>query len=337
MPTIEVKVPDIGDFKDVPVIEVLVKPGDKVAKETSLVTLESDKATMDVPSPMDGTVKELKVKVGDKLSEGSLILTLESGACAAAEPAKPAAARRNGALTPALSRERERERSGARGGVATPGKADVECEMLVLGVRARRLLRRIPQRRPRHEDRARRALRHTRRRVPQRGLHSVEGAAAHGSRDGRSDGARCARHRVRRAADRPAEAAQVQGRRRQEADRRPRRHGEDAQGRGRARHRPLPRSRITSKSRSPPATGTTSPARRRSSSSTRRSSRRAARRSSCRSCRTIRAWSIPPARSSCSDSQAHARRRRRHHRPRDGDGVLGARHAASTSWRCSTS
>jgi len=92
MPTVEVKVPDIGDFKDVPVIEVLVKPGDKVAKETSLVTLESDKATMDVPSPIDGIVKELKVKVGDKLSEGSLIMTMESGAAAATEPAKPAAA-----------------------------------------------------------------------------------------------------------------------------------------------------------------------------------------------------------------------------------------------------
>jgi pyruvate dehydrogenase E2 component (dihydrolipoamide acetyltransferase) len=78
MSTIEVKVPDIGDFKDVPVIEVFVKPGDTVKAEDSLVTLESDKATMDVPAPAAGTVKELKVKVGDKVSEGSLILTLES-------------------------------------------------------------------------------------------------------------------------------------------------------------------------------------------------------------------------------------------------------------------
>ena len=77
---IEVKVPDIGDFKNIPVIEVLVKPGDKVEKEDSLVTLESDKATMEVPSPVAGTVKELKVKPGDKLSEGSLILMLESAA-----------------------------------------------------------------------------------------------------------------------------------------------------------------------------------------------------------------------------------------------------------------
>ena len=82
----EVKVPDIGDFKDVPVIEVLVKPGDKVAVEDALVTLESDKATMDVPAPSAGTVKELKLKVGDKVSEGTVILLLDAGAAAARGP-----------------------------------------------------------------------------------------------------------------------------------------------------------------------------------------------------------------------------------------------------------
>src|SRR5438552_2796160 len=82
MSTIEVKVPDIGDFKDVPVIEVFVKPGDAVKPEDPLVTLESDKATMDVPAPSAGTVTELKVKVGDKVSEGSVILTLETTAAA---------------------------------------------------------------------------------------------------------------------------------------------------------------------------------------------------------------------------------------------------------------
>ncbi|SAK52602.1 dihydrolipoyllysine-residue acetyltransferase [Caballeronia ptereochthonis] len=91
---VEVKVPDIGDFKDIPVIEIAVKVGDKVEKEQSLVTLESDKATMDVPSPASGTVKELKVKVGDTVSEGSLILVLEGGAGGAAAPAPaPAPAR----------------------------------------------------------------------------------------------------------------------------------------------------------------------------------------------------------------------------------------------------
>src|SRR6185369_3259265 len=73
-----VPVPDIGDFKEVEVIEVLVKPGDSVAKEQSLVTLESDKATMEIPAPMAGLVKEIKVKVGDKVSKGSAILVLDS-------------------------------------------------------------------------------------------------------------------------------------------------------------------------------------------------------------------------------------------------------------------
>ena len=80
-----VTVPDIGDFKDVEVIEVLVKPGDAVAKEQSLITLESDKATMEIPSPAEGVVKELKVKVGDKVSEGSPVLVIESGAGAPAK------------------------------------------------------------------------------------------------------------------------------------------------------------------------------------------------------------------------------------------------------------
>jgi pyruvate dehydrogenase E2 component (dihydrolipoamide acetyltransferase) len=80
----DVLVPDIGDFKDVEVIEILVKPGDTVTKEQSLVSLESDKATMEIPSPEAGVVKELKVKVGDKVSEGSLLLMLEPGRSAPA-------------------------------------------------------------------------------------------------------------------------------------------------------------------------------------------------------------------------------------------------------------
>ena len=77
MAGVEVKVPDIGDFKDVEVIEVLVKPGDRVEKEQSLITLESDKATMEITSPAAGVVKELKIKTGDKVSQGSPILVLE--------------------------------------------------------------------------------------------------------------------------------------------------------------------------------------------------------------------------------------------------------------------
>src|SRR6478736_1849385 len=85
----EVKVPDIGDFKEVEVIEVLVKPGDKVAKEQSLVTLESDKATMEIPSPTAGVVKELRIKVGDKVSQGAPILVLEGTEAPKAEAPKP--------------------------------------------------------------------------------------------------------------------------------------------------------------------------------------------------------------------------------------------------------
>jgi len=76
----EVKVPDIGDFKDIPIIEIMVKVGDSVKPEDPLVSLESDKATMEVPAPSAGTVKELKVKLGDKVSEGSVILLLDEGA-----------------------------------------------------------------------------------------------------------------------------------------------------------------------------------------------------------------------------------------------------------------
>jgi len=97
---VQIQVPDIGDYKDVPVIEVLVKVGDQVEKEQSIVVLESDKATMDVPSSHSGVVKEVKVKVGDLLSEGSIVLVLESGAASVtasspasvSAPAKPAPA-----------------------------------------------------------------------------------------------------------------------------------------------------------------------------------------------------------------------------------------------------
>ena len=111
----DIRIPDIGDFKNVPVIEVLVKPGDEIAVETPLVTLESDKATMEVPSPSAGKVAELKVKIGDKVSEGSVILTLES----AAAVATAASAQAPAAPAPAAA-------SHSAG-------ADITCEMMVLG------------------------------------------------------------------------------------------------------------------------------------------------------------------------------------------------------------
>ena len=88
---IDVKVPDIGDFADIPVIEILVKVGDTIKKEDSLVSLESDKATMEVPSTHAGVVKELKVKLGDKVSMGSVVLVLEvaEAGVTAAAPSKP--------------------------------------------------------------------------------------------------------------------------------------------------------------------------------------------------------------------------------------------------------
>jgi len=115
----EIRVPDIGDFKNVPVIEILVKPGDVIAAEAPLITLESDKATMEVPSPMAGTVAELRIKTGDKVSQGSVILTLE--AVGAAEEAKHADAPAQSAAVPAPA------------AVAHAGGADISCQMMVLG------------------------------------------------------------------------------------------------------------------------------------------------------------------------------------------------------------
>ncbi len=130
---IEVKVPDIGDFKNIPVIEVLVKPGDRVNKEDPLITLESDKATMDVPSPADGTVKELKLKNGDKVSEGSLILVLEAGDAGSAVAAKQetSAAKAPAARAPAPAAPKTPAATPAS--PATAIKADIHAEVVVLG------------------------------------------------------------------------------------------------------------------------------------------------------------------------------------------------------------
>ena len=193
MAIVEVKVPDIGDFKDVPVIEVLVKPGDTVKPEDPLVTLESDKATMDVPSPAAGTVKAIAVKVGDKVSKGSALLTLERGALARQrrrrrrqgrrtaprrqpKPSRIDRGARRQARGACSKRLRRRSlRAAAYGGTRRRRMRDARARR-----RTRRLFRRVSRRRPRHEDRAGRALRDARRRVPQRRLHSVEGAAAYG-------------------------------------------------------------------------------------------------------------------------------------------------------------
>ncbi|HEY1459411.1 MAG TPA: dihydrolipoyl dehydrogenase [Casimicrobiaceae bacterium] len=139
MPAIEVKVPDIGDFTDVPVIEVLVKAGDRIKAEDSLVTLESDKATMDVPSPAAGTVQEVRAKVGDKLSQGSVVIVLDTEGAPDAKPSPapspaPAAAPQPSASTPAQpSPPSASTAPAASTAAAYGGNVDVECEMLVLG------------------------------------------------------------------------------------------------------------------------------------------------------------------------------------------------------------
>ncbi|MDN7555252.1 dihydrolipoyl dehydrogenase [Burkholderia vietnamiensis] len=135
MSLIEVKVPDIGDFSGVDVIEVNIKPGDVIEKEQTLITLESDKASMEVPSDIAGTVKEIKVKAGDKVSQGTVIALVEASAGAAApapapapakapEAPKPAAA----APAPAAAAPAPAPQAGSYG-----GSADIECDMLVLG------------------------------------------------------------------------------------------------------------------------------------------------------------------------------------------------------------
>jgi len=124
--TIEVKIPDIGDFKEVAVIEVMVKPGDTINVEDSIITLESDKATMDVPSPAAGTVKDVKVKTGDNVAEGTVVLTLEVAEGAVAPvPAKPAAAAAAPArVAPAPEPSPQGARTAATGAPPAPGHTE---------------------------------------------------------------------------------------------------------------------------------------------------------------------------------------------------------------------
>ena len=126
MSMVEVKVPDIGDFKEVEVIELLVKPGDTVAVDQSLITVESDKASMEIPSSQAGVVKEIKVKVGDKVAEGSLMLMLEAegaaapGPAAAAAPAEPAPAATSAPAAPAPAASAASAAPAATAPAATP-------------------------------------------------------------------------------------------------------------------------------------------------------------------------------------------------------------------------
>lgn len=137
--TIEIKVPDIGGHDNVPVIEVLVKVGDTVAKEQSLVTLESDKATMEIPSSAAGVIKELKVKVGDEVSEGALIAVLEAadGAAKADDAPKAAAPAPSPAPAPAVAAPAPAPAPAATPAPKAAGASgrtpDIECKLVVLG------------------------------------------------------------------------------------------------------------------------------------------------------------------------------------------------------------
>ena len=134
MAIIDIKVPDIGDFAEVAIIEVLVKPGDTIKAEQSLITVESDKASMEIPSSHAGVVKELKVKLGDKIAEGSVVLTLE------VEGAAPAAATPAPAPAPAVSEQKQAQAPAPQAQAAInavassfAGTADLDCDVLVLG------------------------------------------------------------------------------------------------------------------------------------------------------------------------------------------------------------
>ncbi|HMN91884.1 MAG TPA: dihydrolipoyl dehydrogenase [Hydrogenophaga sp.] len=128
MALMDIKVPDIGDFDEVAVIELLVKPGDTVKAEQSLITVESDKASMEIPSSHAGVVKELKVKLGDKVSEGSIVLVLDAeGAAAAPAPAASPAPASAPAAAPAAASV------VAPTAASYGGSADIECDVLVLG------------------------------------------------------------------------------------------------------------------------------------------------------------------------------------------------------------
>ena len=213
----DIKVPDIGDFKDVPVITILVAEGDTIEEETPLIELESDKATMEVPSPAAGKITGLKVKVGDKVTEGDVIMTIDP---AGAEEKTPPKEQEND--TPAGKARGNGQGGGSARGAEAHGREGRHPRRPRRSrLRPRWLLSGVPRRRSWPRRGPDRALPDARRRLPQRRLHPVQGPAARrqGHHRGRGDGR--ARHLLRQTQDRHRPAAQVEGRRRQAAHRRP--------------------------------------------------------------------------------------------------------------------
>jgi pyruvate dehydrogenase E2 component (dihydrolipoamide acetyltransferase) len=124
MATVELKVPDIGDFKDVEIIEVLVKPGDSISVEQSLITVESDKASMEIPASIAGKIVEMKVKLGDKVSEGSVLALIEAAGAAASAPTGAPAAAESGATGAATAESaRSESKAGSSGAPSSGGAA----------------------------------------------------------------------------------------------------------------------------------------------------------------------------------------------------------------------
>ena len=237
----EIRVPDLGDFKDVEVIDVLVKPGDRIALETPLITLETEKATLDVPASAAGVVKSITVRKGDRVSKGSVILSVDAEAVG--EAAKPAAAEPAAAPSvddKSFTETMVRDSSPVAAAPAAPPKAQAPaplrakvtcaCEQRAIRFRSGRarcrrwrLHRGVPGRGSGHEGRADRALAATRRRVSQCRLYSFQGTAAcrEGHRTCRGDGKR--RAQFRQAEDRRRQAARLEKQGRQSAHRRTRR------------------------------------------------------------------------------------------------------------------
>ena len=186
---IDLTVPDLGNFDEVAVIDVLVKVGDKIEVETPLVTLETDKATMDVPSTAAGTVTEVLVQKGGKIGKGGLIARIEGTAARPRPRSRPRAATppprlprrpRPRRLRAAAPRAARAPRTAPEALEAAQARRAARSRNPVVGAGrgSRRLHRRVPRRRSRPQGHAGRALAHAGRRLPQRRLHSVQGAAA---------------------------------------------------------------------------------------------------------------------------------------------------------------
>jgi dihydrolipoamide dehydrogenase len=299
MSLIEIKVPDIGDFSEVAVIELLVKPGDTIKAEQSLITVESDKASMEIPSSHAGVVKELKVKLGDKVAEGSVVLLLEASGAASAAPAAPAAP----------VSEQKQPSPSASGSQALSvlnhlpppsqpafgGSADLECDVLVLGggpggysaaFRAADLGLKVVIV-ERYATLGGVCLNVGC--IPSKALLHVAAVMDEVSHLADLGGLRCARGQHR-------QAARPQGKGHRQAHRRPGRHGQDAQGDHRARLRPFRRCQPRRGGRNHRHRPRRRPAPRRWSHSSAPSSRPARRPCACPSCPTTRAWWTPPAR-----------------------------------------